>query len=84
MAKQPTPAPDFTVEEECLLAETAYRYRRYEASLKICGNCDGKGYQLSRGKSYRCSHCLGSGQYSYDDRGRRVAWHAYRKEWVRT
>lgn len=46
--------------------------------LKVCGECNGSG-RLGR---RRCPTCVGSGSYSYDGNGARVA--RYRGEWVRT
>ena len=54
-------------------------YYEHSDGLKVCGECDGRGrYRNGR----KCPTCAGTGRYSYDSEGNRVAW--TRKAWVRT
>ena len=63
---------------------TLEEHEANQRGLKACGNGDGRGSQVYNTKPYRCSHCLGSGRYTYNGEGQRIAWHAHKRQWVRT
>ena len=68
------------------LDATADPLEPHPASVKICGECDGRGFHSSGQSAFIrvCKACQGSRRYGYLANGDRVAFNAGKDAWVKT